>query len=124
MYFPPIYNLTFAVSKDIMCLMASADEITEAKKQPILVHYLGKVKPWSTLSTHPKRSLWWKYLKRTKFADYQPTDANMRNYLRKSYLLIFKSIECQFTLESKRRLGRFIPSNLKNKFKKSLIKPI
>ncbi len=123
-YIEPRYNLNFALEKDVIKKIGSPDEIEAAKKEPIIVHYIGRVKPWSVLSTHPKRKLWWSYLQQTSFANYRPKDACAKNYLRKWYLLLFKTLEGQLTLEAKKKMGRLVPSALKKSFKKSLMKPV
>ena len=124
LYIPPKYNMNYALEKDISAKIWSREEMKEAKKHPVIVHYIGPVKPWSVLSTHPQRKLWWKYVKRTYFADYHPEDATLRNYIHKCYLSVTRSVERLFTLESKRKIGKLIPSGLKKGLKKSLQKNI
>lgn len=48
------------------------EEIKEAKYDPIIIHYLGGLKPWKYEVYHPYKKLWYKYLKRTCFASYKP----------------------------------------------------
>lgn len=123
-YIAPKYNMNYALEKDVAAQIWSREEIKEAKYAPVIVHYIGPVKPWSILSTHPKRKLWWKYLKETQFAGFRPQDATLRNRLRKFYLLLTKPIEARFSLKSKQAIGKLIPAALKKRFKKSLLKPI
>lgn len=122
LYIPPKYNMNYAVEKDILAQIWSKEEIREAKKSPVIIHYIGPVKPWSVLSTHPYRKLWWKYLKKTHFANYRPEDATFRNYIRRYYLLLTKSIERHFSLETKKKIGKLIPHKFKKSLKKSLLK--
>lgn len=102
--------------------MGGGKIVNEAKASPAVIHYIGPVKPWSALSVHPQRKRWWRTLKKTPFRDYKPADGSLKNRLRQCYLLVTKSIERQFTLESKRRIGKLIPSSLKNGLKKSMMK--
>lgn len=122
LYIPPKYNMNYALEKDIIAKIWDKKEVKEAKTSPVIVHYIGPIKPWSILSMHPQRKLWWKYLKETPFADFRPKDATLHNYVRKCYLLIASPIERLFTLETKKKLGKLIPLKLKKHIKKSLHK--
>ena len=61
-----------------------------------LVHYSGSNKPWNFLSTHPAKSIYWRYLKQTNFKDYIPKDKSILNFFKlklkefKNYLLKIK----------------------------------
>lgn len=122
-YIHPRYNMNYAVEKDVAIQIWGKQAIEEAKKEPAIVHFIGPVKPWSVLSIHPQRKYWWRYLKETSFAGYKPKDSNFRNYLRRFYLSITKPIERQFSLRTKRKIGKLIPSRLKKRIKKSMLKP-
>ncbi len=124
LYIPPKYNMNYLLEKDIAAKIWSKEEIKEAKKSPVIVHYIGPVKPWSILSTHPQRKLWWRYIKKTCFANYRPKDATLQNYLYRSYLLLTQPIERKFSLSAKQKIGKLIPSALKKRFKRSLQKNI
>ena len=43
------------------------DEIEEARRKPILIHYTGSDKPWLYYSTHPMRERYYYYFKYTFF---------------------------------------------------------
>ncbi len=124
LYIPPKYNMNYALEKDIRAKIWTREEVKEARKHPVIVHYIGPIKPWSILSTHPQRKLWWKYVKRTCFADYRPKDATLRNHIHKCYLSVTRPVERLFSLDSKRKIGKLIPSGLKKGLKKSLQKNI
>ncbi|OKY97747.1 MAG: hypothetical protein BHV73_13315 [Bacteroides sp. 44_46] len=47
-------------------------EIDEAKRSPIIIHYLGGHKPWKYETRHPFKTIWYHYLKKTYFYDYTP----------------------------------------------------
>ena len=114
--------MNYAVEKDVATLVWGKQAIKEAKKNPAIIHFIGPVKPWSVLSVHPARKYWWRYLKKTTFSGYKPVDANFRKRLLKLYLSITKNIERQFSLETKKKIGKLIPSQLKKRIKKSMLK--
>lgn len=122
-YIHPKYNMNYAVEKDVAIQIWGKQAIREAKRKPAIVHFIGPVKPWSILSIHPQRKYWWRYLKETSFAGYKPKDSNFKNYLRRAYLSIIKPIEQQFSLETKKKIGKLIPPQLKKRMKKSMLKP-
>lgn len=124
LYIHPRYNMNYMLEKDIVAKIWTKEEVREAKRSPVIVHYIGPVKPWSILCIHPQRKLWWKYLKKTGFAGFQPKDTTAKNRIRKYYLLFSKSIERQFSLEMKRKIGKLIPAGFKKSLKKSLQKSI
>lgn len=43
------------------------EELTEARKEPIIVHYTGSSKPWQFGNNHPYKNLYYHYLKSTPF---------------------------------------------------------
>jgi lipopolysaccharide biosynthesis glycosyltransferase len=45
-----------------------------------IIHYAASKKPWHYLSSHPLKALWWKHLRRTKFANFVPEDKNLFNF--------------------------------------------
>lgn len=124
LYIHPGYNMNYALEKDIIAKIWDKKEVKEAKRHPTIVHYIGPIKPWSILSIHPQRKLWWKYLKKTCFADYTPKDRTLQNYIHRYYLLATKPIERLFSLSMKKKVGRFIPAGLKKSLKRSLKKNI
>lgn len=63
-----LWNKNLRVCKQIW----NEHEIKEAKYDPIIIHYLGGLKPWKYEVYHPYKKLWYKYLKKTCFASYVP----------------------------------------------------
>jgi len=51
----------------------NAEELREAKTNPVIIHYTGGSKPWHSKNQHPYKHLYWHYLKMTpyRFAIYQ-----------------------------------------------------
>ncbi|NTV92633.1 MAG: glycosyltransferase family 8 protein [Chlorobiaceae bacterium] len=45
----------------------SPEELNEAKKNPVIIHYTGGSKPWHFKNRHPYKQLYWKYLKMTPY---------------------------------------------------------
>lgn len=50
-----------------------ADELREAKNNPVIIHYTGGSKPWHSKNRHPYKHLYWHYLRMTpyRFAIYE-----------------------------------------------------
>lgn len=121
-YFHPRYNMNYLIDRDVAYKVWGEEQVDEAKEQPAIIHFIGPVKPWSILSTHPQRDLWWKYLKETPFAQFRPKDASVRNRLKFLFLLNARRIENIFTLKQKRQIGKLMPNGLKKAIKKLLNK--
>ena len=117
-YFPPKFNMNFLVEPDAALSTWEKEEINEARKNPVIVHYIGPMKPWNYLSYHPKTKLWWKYLKLTPFVDFKPQSKSLLNFFRKYYLLIVKTIRYRTSVKFKRKIGQFIPTRIKEALKK------
>lgn len=80
-YLSPKYNLIKAYYVHPKCnLLWSKEDIKEAQQTPCIIHYLGAIKPWMYLSTHPKKKNWYKYLVKTEYLDYIPIDKTVYNY--------------------------------------------
>lgn len=45
----------------------TSEEIVEAKKLPVFIHYTGPSKPWHYSDPHPLKSVYWKYQKHSPF---------------------------------------------------------
>lgn len=72
---PPKYNSIIHLwNKNItLCKeLWSEEQIKEAKKSPVIIHYLGGLKPWKYETRHPFKRKWYRYLKDTAFFDYIP----------------------------------------------------
>jgi lipopolysaccharide biosynthesis glycosyltransferase len=121
-YIPPKYNMNYNVEPDVLRTLWSPEEVREAKKSPVIIHYIGPTKPWNYLSFHPQTKLWWKYLKMTPFKDYKPQNKSFGNFFKKYYLIICWQIMSHISLSQKRKIGKLLPDGLKGKFKKSVRK--
>ena len=62
----------------------TSEEILEAQKDPIIIHYIGGRKPWHYRNEHIKKELYWKYLMLTPYKDYKPKDKTIRNIISKN----------------------------------------
>lgn len=60
----------------------SENELEEAKKNPVIIHYTGSSKPWHFRNKHPYKHLYWKYLKMTPFKRYIPEDLTVVNVIK------------------------------------------
>jgi lipopolysaccharide biosynthesis glycosyltransferase len=121
-YLHPKFNFNFLVEKDVVSKVWSKNELQEVYSNPVIVHYIGPVKPWSYLSFHPKTSLWWQYLKLTPYFNYKPKDKNISNFFKRLYLSPIKRFERTLTLSQKQKFGRLIPTNIKSSFKRVMLK--
>jgi lipopolysaccharide biosynthesis glycosyltransferase len=121
-YIPPKYNMNYNVEPDVKKSLWNEDEIWEAQTNPVIIHYIGPIKPWNYLSFHPKTKLWWKYLKMTPFKDFKPQNKSFKNFFLKYYLIICWRIMSHISLSQKIKIGKLLPDNLKRKFKKSVKK--
>jgi lipopolysaccharide biosynthesis glycosyltransferase len=64
-------------------LKLSSQRLLELRNAKI-IHFTGVDKPWNYLSYHPMRWLYWKYLRKTQWRDYQPRDRTASNIIRKN----------------------------------------
>lgn len=122
LFLPPKYNFNFVVHRDVAQMIWSDREIRETKLDPVIVHFVGPVKPWSLLCVHRYRKEWWRFLRQTPLRDYRPKDMNLKNILFKAYLSVAKPVDAMFTLKQKQQVGRLIPLELKRKIKGSLLR--
>lgn len=60
----------------------STAEISEAKANPVIVHYTGSTKPWQMGSKHPYKKDYWKYRKMTPFSSLFPDDFNIFSFFK------------------------------------------
>ena len=69
-WLPLRYNLLVGfVCKELPFPYLEWDDIYEAQKNPCIIHYSDKIKPWFMDCLHPYKSLFYKYQKLTPFAD-------------------------------------------------------
>jgi lipopolysaccharide biosynthesis glycosyltransferase len=119
-YIHPKYNMNYNVEPDILEATWSKKEVSEAKNNPVIIHYIGPIKPWHYLTYHPRNGLWWKYLKMTPFKDFKPTGKSSKLILRKYYLKMARMLDRNISLSKKRKIGKLIPAVFKNKVKKGI----
>lgn len=58
--------------------------LSDAIDDPAIVHFTTRDKPWYYMTSHPYKKEYYKYLKRTAWADYTPPDWSMRNFFVKN----------------------------------------
>lgn len=122
-HFPPIYNYNYWTEKDIAQQLYSSQELEALKKNPIVIHYIGPVKPWHYKSIHPKKTLWWHYLKQTPYKDYQAQDKTIKNRLSYFFLyIVVRPIKPLLTVSTKQKIGKIFPESIKRTIKKILFK--
>jgi len=60
------------------------EEILEAQRDPVIIHYIGGRKPWHYRNEHVKKEQYWKYLMLTPYKNYIPSDKTLRNIISKN----------------------------------------
>jgi len=83
----PQYNLqTVMLTFDKDAITYTQKELQEAIKKPLIIHYTGRSKPWHFMDKHPKKSEYYKYLRKTPWKSYKAPDDTFANMLRKHKL--------------------------------------
>ncbi len=117
---PPVYNFNYQVEPDIVRQLWTREEIYAARHHPVIIHYIGSVKPWHYCSFHPKTKLWRRYLKLTPFKDFRPQDKSPGKLWQKIWWLIGRKIDRNIPLSVKKKWGTLLPSPVKKAFKKTI----
>ena len=82
-------------------LPLSQHELDEVRRDAIIIHFNGNLKPWSYFCDHPRRDEYTKYLRMTEWRDFVPPDRTPLNMVRK-------------------RVSRILPPEVKNVLKAGL----
>lgn len=118
----PIYNFNYWMEKDVALKLFSKEEYEMVKMSPCIIHYIGPVKPWSFLSMHPKKRVWWHYLKQTPFKTYEPVGKSAKNIFFYPFFFFFALIKRNLTMRMKQQIGLLLPSKIKTILKISILK--
>lgn len=121
-YLPARYNMNYDVEPDVASAVWGKEEVRTARRNPVVIHYIGPVKPWQRECTHPKRTLWWQALRETPFANYLYAPLPLSARLRLPLRHLSKAIDRHVPLATKRTLGRMLPQNLVRAIKRMLHK--
>lgn len=72
----PTWNAQEAFFRNLSAseLGVTEEELVEARSNPRIVHFTGSCKPWSYYSQHPFKADYYKYLARTPWRGFQPSD--------------------------------------------------
>ena len=116
-YISPIYNYNFWIEKDVSISLFSKDIYKEVWNNPVIIHYIGPIKPWNYLSMHPKKRLWWSYLELTPFSAFKPVQKTTINVLKYPIVYIISHLKRNCSYTFKRNIGRFIPAQIKHPIK-------
>jgi lipopolysaccharide biosynthesis glycosyltransferase len=76
---------------DTWWLPLTQGELEEVRRQAVIIHYNGGLKPWSYFSDHPRRDEYHKYLRMTEWRDFVPADRTAVNIVRKRVSAILPS---------------------------------
>ncbi|RHO70008.1 glycosyltransferase family 8 protein [Parabacteroides sp. AF48-14] len=121
-YISPIYNFNYWIEKDIALQLFSKEEYKEVKTSPRIIHYIGPIKPWLFLSMHPKKKIWWYYLKQTPFKKYKPIGKNTKNIMLYPVFMVISMIKRNVTMKMKQQMGFLLPLKLKIDLKRCIFK--
>ena len=85
MEFSPKYNQQSVIFEENFVAKYNcfnSDELDEALKAPVIIHYTGSSKPWHLRNKHPYKYLYWRYLMLTPYKYSVPTDMSFLNILK------------------------------------------
>jgi lipopolysaccharide biosynthesis glycosyltransferase len=77
------WNLIRPFYRHPPALALSGSILDEALADERIIHFNGRLKPWSYFSDHPRTSEYWKYLQMTAWRDFVPVDKTPINMVRK-----------------------------------------
>jgi lipopolysaccharide biosynthesis glycosyltransferase len=80
-YLPPCWNQQPYVYRLAARETILDSNVIDLVHEPGIIHYLGRVKPWSSASSHPLRNEYYRYLALSPWKGYQPEDQTLTNYL-------------------------------------------
>lgn len=61
---------------------STLNKLKEAMKNPVVIHFTGPSKPWHTENRHPYKWNYWRYLSKTPFQRFFPSDFNTFNFFK------------------------------------------
>jgi lipopolysaccharide biosynthesis glycosyltransferase len=86
---PPKYNLQtnifYIQGKDAITYDSTA--MQQAIADPTIIHFTGKSKPWEYMDQHPRKEVYYNYLKKTPWRNFKPADKTIVNILRKHKMM-------------------------------------
>jgi len=71
-------------------------KLMEAIRDPAIVHFTTNEKPWYYMTSHPFKSEYFKYLKKTDWAGYNPPDRTFRNFIMKFKFKLYEESQNNF----------------------------
>jgi len=77
--------------KDINTLLQcySPNDLLEALNDPCIIHYTGSSKPWDYLSCHPRKHIYWKYLRISNWREFRYPNISIIDRVKKIILFLF-----------------------------------
>lgn len=97
-WLPPKYNVTNGYTRkhhkkvDLSVTSYSKDELKEAADSPVIIHYIGKRKPWFYTCKHEHARKYMDYLKKTPWKGYKMPDKNIKNILWRMVFLLRRNM--------------------------------
>jgi lipopolysaccharide biosynthesis glycosyltransferase len=77
------WNAIWPFFRDPIELPLSAAEIKRVRREALIIHFNGGLKPWSYFCDHPHQADYQKYLAMTEWRDFVPADRTPLNILHK-----------------------------------------
>lgn len=84
----PKYNVqSFMFDMKVDANTYTLEDVQDAVKNPVILHYTGRSKPWEYMTFHPRKRMYYQYLAETPWRDFRPADKTIANTLRKYKLM-------------------------------------
>ncbi|MCP3966862.1 MAG: glycosyltransferase family 8 protein [Lentisphaerae bacterium] len=95
---PPKYNASHFLGDADNCFFNiwSQSEILEARKKPVVIHYIGRCKPWHYKCTY-EVGKYFKYLEKTPWRDFKYTDKTILTFIKKYFLSYYGTIKYYYS---------------------------
>lgn len=77
------WNVIGPFFREPLALPLERAEIEAVRRDAIVIHFNGGLKPWDYFCDHPRRDEYQKYLRMTEWRDYVPPDRTLLNRVRK-----------------------------------------
>jgi lipopolysaccharide biosynthesis glycosyltransferase len=77
------WNVIRPFFREPLALPLARAEIEAIRREALIIHFNGGLKPWNYFCDHPRRAEYDKYLRMTEWRDYVPPDRTALNVLRK-----------------------------------------
>ncbi|MGH7066929.1 MAG: glycosyltransferase family 8 protein [Acetobacteraceae bacterium] len=77
------WNVIWPFYHDPLSLRLRRGELETIRREAVIIHFNGSLKPWSYFCDHPRRAEYEKFLRMTEWRDFVPADRTPLNMVRK-----------------------------------------